>query len=622
MKKLSILAIAAIALLAGCGTPSPRTVEYPLIGQVSTNTIDISRVELADSATILTVDARYQPHSWIRISPQTTLHSGGKSYALVSGEGIVPGEEFWMPDSGEASFRLIFEPLPLGAKSFDFVEGNSQGDFLLLDVDLTGKTEYRVSSKIPASVRRLKRQTDKGIPEPVLAIGTTTINVHLYGRDELMPDEIEYTDSYLHKLIKVKVDPKTHTSRIELEQYGSGEIYMRGICSIFAAPGETVDVHYDMQYSGMEHERYFRGENLHKHCRHIFVSGGRYASLNMPEQEELLEQDMDKYYIQAHRANFCDWRTTGDEYVALLKSEYESKSAALAASSLSNQNKHILQTLMQSSVMDAMVNHDNILGMNYMVVNGRGWEDIDEARIEPLEKRHFAEVATWFDISNPAIATINGMGYREIAAYDWKSVCPELKGLLADLYTLGNLPEKAEAGTLTDKDLAIVDGLDNPFYGEALRKIDAKAKQALAKTGELIEMVPDVDADKVFDAIVGRYKGKVILVDFWNSWCIPCREAISRNEPLKTGELQSDKLEWVYIANHTSPIEDYNELIPNIKGHHYRVDKEQWGAMCDKFGINSIPSYVLVLPDGSYSLRNDLRDHDKLKNELKQLISE
>ena len=622
MKKLLILAIAAIALLAGCGTPSPRTVEYPLIGQVSTNTIDISRVELADSATILTVDARYQPHSWIRISPQTTLHSGGKSYALVSGEGIVPGEEFWMPDSGEASFRLIFEPLPLGAKSFDFVEGNSQGDFRLLDVDLTGKTEYRVSSRIPASVRRLKCETDKGIPEPVLAIGTTTINVHLYGRDELMPDEIEYTDSYLHKLIKVKVDPKTHTAKIELEQYGSGEIYMRGICSIFAAPGETVDVHYDMQYSGMEHERYFRGENLHKHCRHIFVGGGRYASLNMPEQEEFLEQDMDKYYIQAHRSNFCDWRTTGDEYVALLKSEYESKSAALAASSLSNQNKHILQTLMQSSVMDAMVNHDNILGMNYMVVNGRGWEDIDEARIEPLEKRHFAEVATWFDISNPAIATINGMGYREIAAYDWKSVCPELKGLLADLYTLGNLPEKAEAGTLTDKDLAIVDGLDNPFYGEALRKIDAKAKQALAKTGKLIEMVPDVDADKVFDAIVGRYKGKVILVDFWNSWCIPCREAISRNEPLKTGELQSDKLEWIYIANHTSPIEDYNELIPNIKGHHYRVDKEQWGAMCDKFGINSIPSYVLVLPDGSYSLRNDLRDHDKLKNELKQLISE
>ena len=623
MKKLSILAVAAVVLLAGCGTPAPRTVEYPLIGQVSTNTIDISRVELADSATILTVDARYQPHSWIRISPQTTLKSGGKSYALVSGEGIVPGEEFWMPDSGKASFRLVFEPLPLGAKSFDFVEGNSQGDFRLLDVDLTGKTEYQASGKIPASVRRLKCDTENGIPEPVLAIGTTTINVHLYGRDELMPDEIEYDDPYAHKEVKVKVDPKTHTAKIEIEQYGSGEIYIRGICSLFTAPGETVDVHYDMQYSGMTHERYFRGENLHKHCQYRFVSGGRYASLNMSDEtDDDLARIMDEYGINVRRSDFCDWRTAGDEYVAMLKNKYESKSAALAASSLSNLHKDILLTLLQSSIMDAMVNHDNILRMNYMVVNNLGWEDINKARIEPLEKRHFAEVATWFDISNPVIATVDKSSYVEIASYDWKSVCPGLNGMLADLYTLGDLPQKADAGMLTDDDLAVADGLDTPFYGEALRKIDTKAKQALAEVDKHLETVPDVAADELFDAIVGRYKGKVVLVDFWNSWCIPCREAISRNEPLKTGELQSDKIEWVYIANHTSPIEDYNEMIPDIKGHHYRIDKEQWRAMCDKFNITGIPSYVLVLPDGSYSLRNDLRDHDKLKKELKQLISE
>lgn len=46
--------------LASCG-PNNKTVEYPLIETANTNALDIAKVELTDSATILHTDAYYRP---------------------------------------------------------------------------------------------------------------------------------------------------------------------------------------------------------------------------------------------------------------------------------------------------------------------------------------------------------------------------------------------------------------------------------------------------------------------------------------------------------------------------------------------------------------------------------
>ena len=69
---------------------------------------------------------------------------------------------------------------------------------------------------------------------------------------------------------------------------------------------------------------------------------------------------------------------------------------------------------------------------------------------------------------------------------------------------------------------------------------------------------------------------------------------------------------WIYLANETSPLVTYRTMIPEIRGKHFRLNDEQWKHLCKQFDIDGIPSYVVVDRDGSYRLRNDLRDHSAL----------
>ena len=127
-------------MLAACST-GPKVVEM---------TLDVSKVELTDTATVLHVDAYFRPHYWIRIDAKTYLRAGGEKYALTSAQGITPDSLFWMPESGEASFVLSFQPLPKRTKSFDFIESDCADCFKLFGIDLTGKKSYDTPEGIPA----------------------------------------------------------------------------------------------------------------------------------------------------------------------------------------------------------------------------------------------------------------------------------------------------------------------------------------------------------------------------------------------------------------------------------------------------------------------------------------
>lgn len=628
MRKLLTSGAMAVGMLLASCTPANRVVENPLIGAANTMTLDFPKIELSDTATVLHVDAYFRPHNWIRIDAGSYLLADGQKYMLQGSEGILPDSLFWMPDSGEASFVLKFGPLPRGTKSFDFIESDCDDCFKLYGVDLTGKKEYpRYPEGLPRELR--KAPEDGPVPKPILAVGTTTVNVRLLGYRRGMAKEVAmYVNSLLNGQEEhtAAIDPESGMATLQFEQYGTAMAYVScgpvfGMCWI--APGETLDMYVDMGAGGRAVVQRRDKEREPTPGRRLYTSG-TYADLNA----QVDASGGSSIRMNLYSGDFADYRMSADEYTQMVVSKYESLADSIARSPVSGMMKELSLLTLQQEALTAISMGGFFLAHNYRSVNNE-WD----YRVEPdyefasLKPEHYTAVAGLFDINNLKLLMgidlsdyVNAVS-RSYTDVEWADLVHATDGIVYDLPKVVGLPSKAENNALTQEDLDLLHSLREPFYAEACEAMQARVRKELESVKDVrIETTPEVAVDKLFDAIVAPYKGKVVFVDFWNTWCGPCRASIKANEPLKSGELKSDDLVWIYIANETSPLVAYKTGIAKIAGKHYRLNDAQWKYLCEKFRIDGIPSYVLVDRDGSYKLRNDFRDHDLMKKTLKGML--
>ena len=129
--------------------------------------------------------------------------------------------------------------------------------------------------------------------------------------------------------------------------------------------------------------------------------------------------------------------------------------------------------------------------------------------------------------------------------------------------------------------------------------------------------------DSIFETILDKYKGKVLFIDFWATWCGPCMEAIKKIAPLKE-ELASNKnIVFLYISNTSSPEKAYATIMPGIKGEHYRLNQDQFNNLSNTFQIKGIPHYVIVDKRGMIVNKNfSWIEPDQVKQAVTRLESE
>lgn len=178
------------------------------------------------------------------------------------------------------------------------------------------------------------------------------------------------------------------------------------------------------------------------------------------------------------------------------------------------------------------------------------------------------------------------------------------KGILVDIVRAQDIsrPIVTELSPIKEDNLPYaLSDIKNQFVKDyiKLRNNDTQ-KQIIANKkngGYFVNQTPKVEADKILDNIISKHAGKVILVDFWATWCGPCLNGITEIRPLKE-EMKDSNVVFVYITDESSPLAAYQNLVPTIKGQHYRLKSDEWRYLADKFKITGIPHQVLINKEG------------------------
>jgi thiol-disulfide isomerase/thioredoxin len=138
-----------------------------------------------------------------------------------------------------------------------------------------------------------------------------------------------------------------------------------------------------------------------------------------------------------------------------------------------------------------------------------------------------------------------------------------------------------------------------PEYAESLKRTD--------------HLKSSKNADSIFAALINPYKGKVIYVDFWGTWCGPCKGEMPYVKAIKDAVKGKDVI-FMYFANN-SPEESWKNVINENKltgenSVHYRLPNEQQRIIENRLSINSFPTYILIDKDGNINNMKPPRPSD------------
>ena len=366
----SWLMLVGLMLLVSCSLDN-RVIDKPVFLASNTTSIEVSKVILTDSTTVLDIFARYQPKYWIRIAGSSCLTDDkGNIYPVQSGIGIELDKEFWMPESGEAEFQLVFPRLRNGAKYFNFSEGPEvEGGFSIWGVQLKGNELPEL--QLPEEV--LAQKVDKDVPlaEPVLKYDEATIKGKVLDYQPGMPATVKVV-AYSPLVgydgdvdVTIEADGSfTHTMNVlcTSKVYLIYQGMMTNQAEIFVEPGQVSEVYLNIREASRLKSKFHA--DAASYGRLYYYSG---AMENVVRELHEANNLMAEYFGTVNKYDFTQKpEVLLDEYKKNLLSKMELARKALAESSLGQAMKTYLQGELDMRLLYSLQQAPNALTTEYM----------------------------------------------------------------------------------------------------------------------------------------------------------------------------------------------------------------------------------------------------------------
>ena len=580
-----------------------RIIERPPFLAWSSNSIEIDKIVMSDTATTVFVKAYYRPKYWIKIATGSFLKDeNGALYPIRKGVGITLDKEFWMPESGEAEFQLLFPPIPENVTCLDFSEGDFDGAYKIWGIQLDEKSFRKASLPKDAIIHKINKKGQ--LPAPELTYNKATLTGRVLGFKKEMPasGKLYLNDPirWLNFAEEVSIN-EDGTFRIETDVI---TVTPATLVLPFAqipcllAPGKECSIIINAPEC----------TRLQSHLHKDGKPYGKKAYYNGYLAE--LQQELADNTIQTNLAD--DPEKTVNEVIGKdingVKDYFIEKRKDLyrqiEEAHLSPAAKEVLKANTDITTAIGLFMGKEILRRAHVT----GQKLNREQAKEYYENTTIEFPENYFDILKELTLNAPADLYAPEYAYgigifnSSKDILAKHlgtnEGLLFQMMEAHQCYRPIEDFTpLTDEQIATLETLPSPAYKNILTALNEKLLKKMElnrqKTGYKINEVGEVDNEQLFSAIISRFEGQVLLVDFWATWCGPCRTANKTMIPMKE-ELKDKDILYVYIAGENSPKGAWENMIPDVHGEHFRVTNDQWRYLMDKFNIQGVPTYLVI----------------------------
>ncbi len=618
--------ILLVSILIGCTPKRPDIIERPVFEVWNTTALEIDKIEMSDSATIIHFDAFYAPGSWIRIDSKSYIRESGtdENLLLVKADGIPLDEEYFMPESGQTSFKLFFPPLAPNVTKIDFIESDCENCFKIIGIELLPDAKIKMAS-MPSS----KNAAESGLPEPVFSNAKSVIKGSFYGYCK----EVGIKSLSLQNSNPVYLADGSTKLTISPDGTFSGEVAVGfpsligfdRFSSLFLIPGTTNEIIIDLKRKSRLESRY-RTDKEDSDSTFIFIKDHLFTA----NDYKLLRQVTDD--LQNFETVI---KETGEmspqEYQEYFNKRIEAKMSEINQLEVSDNLKRLMEAQVKAITLQFLFYYESIYREAFFWAKKiTGPERRQTNVVVPKPDSAYYAYALKLISDDMAMTSLYAslvsylqhgetFGRNEGTPPDQinsfrKKISPYLNEdseTLYDVALAGIYSSQLDTGFYSDETKKEIRGAfqNKAFATELISRNDeflaiVEANKTATGGDIVINETPDISPDKMFETILSKYRGKVVVVDFWATWCAPCINAMEAIKPLKESMKTNKDVVFVYLTGITSPLGTWNKMIPDIHGEHYRVSGEQWQYWYQNFGIEGVPTYMVIDKSGQQISRH------------------